>query len=495
MNILLTVPKEKSMFGDHKELPDGVWGTSGHPHLGVAYLVSYLKTKGFNVRVYDHQVENSLKRLKSLIDDFKPDIVGVTAFSYSYLFVLELIDLVRSLTKVPIVVGGPHVSATKGEVLKNSKADFAIKGEGEYTFEEFLNEYLKPNPNFDDILGLIWKKNGNIVENPSRAFIKKVDTLPFPDFEAFVLEKYLCYEDRILPIISSRGCPYECTFCSVILSHGKNFRKRSPENFVDELEYWCQRGWEKFEFDDDCYSCDMKRVIKISDEIERRQLKVQYNIFNGIRVDRVSYEMLLSLKRSGCSMVSYGLESANLTILKNIKKEIKSLDQVTDAVKWARHAGLQTSVNFIIGHQGETMQTARDSLDFARKLDADFVNFYNLVPYPGTEAYEWAKRNARFLVPEEKYLQQISYRDNQPIFETDEFTAEERKMVVKEGFKIYELKVLQFRLGKWLGYLVYLLIQFQPLGKWAKWQALRGNGLVKKIYMQLSKRSREAQGY
>ena len=255
------------------------------------------------------------------------------------------------------------------------------------------------------------------------------------------------------------------------------------------MEYWQKRGWERFDIDDDCYSCDMKRAIQISEEIIRRGLKVKYDIYNGIRVDRVSPELLQSLRRSGCSLVSYGLESANLKILKTIKKSIKSLDQVTNAVKWAKDAGLKTSVNFIIGHQGETMETARESLEFARNLEADFVNFYNLVPYPGTETYEWVKKNARMLVPDEDYLRHISYRDNEPIFETDEFTAEERRQVIKEGFQLYEQKVLKFRLGKILGALAYIPLRIAPLGKWLK-KAMNEGGVVKRSFVLLSQKSR-----
>ncbi len=478
------------MFGDDIDLPDGIGGSSGHPNMGLAALSSYLKQKGFQVQCYDHQIENSLLKLNEIIKNFKPDLIGLTSFSYSYIHAIDLVDAIKSFTDVPVVIGGPHVSATKGEVFENSKVDFAIKGEGEHTFEEFLNEIQKPEPNFAGIQGLFWRNNnGEIVENCSRPFIYDLDPFPYPDFDAFPMEKYACYQSRSLPIISSRGCPYACTFCSVILTQGRNFRKRSPEDFVDEMEYWHKRGWERFEIDDDCYSCDMKRAIKISEEIIKRGLKIKYDIYNGIRVDRVSPELLQSLRDSGCSLVSFGLESANLKILRNIKKSIKSLDQVTDAVKWAKDAGLKTSVNFIIGHQGETMETARESLEFARSLEADFVNFYNLVPYPGTETYEWVKKNARMLVPEEDYLRHISYRDNEPIFETDEFTASERRQVIKEGFQLYEQKVLKFRLGKVLGYLAYFPLRIAPLGKWLK-KAMNQQGIVRRSFILLSQKSR-----
>ncbi len=489
MNILLVAPKSKNMFGDSIDLPDGMEGSAGHPHLGLAYLSAFLKAHDHRVEVYDHQITNNRASLEKQILGFKPDLIGVTAYSYSYLYVREMIDLIKSISRAPLVVGGPHVSATQSEIVRSSPADFAVMAEGEYVLLELLEALRAGGSDFGAIEGLIWRDGDQVKTNASRPFIKDVDALPYPDFEAFPLEKYQCHQERLLPVISSRGCPYQCTFCSVKLSMGRLFRKRSPENFVGELEHWHAKGWERFEFDDDCYTVDMKRVKKISDLILERGLKIHYDIYNGIRVDRVSPELLQGLKQSGCALVSYGLEAANPQVLDNIRKQV-TLDQVRDAVTWTKEAGLQSSVNFILGHQGETLATARESIAFARSLPVDFVNFYNLVPYPGTESFNWVQQNGRFLVPEDKYLQSISYRDNEPIFETDEFSAEERRIAIKEGFKLYELKVLQFRLGKKMGYFIYLMMRFEPLAQFARTQALNGTGVIHKIYKFLSRKSR-----
>ena len=362
---------------------------------------------------------------------------------------MELIRNVKSMSTAMVVVGGPHVSATKDEILRHTDADLAIKGEGEETLHELIQAIQHSQSAFDEIDGLIWRKNDEIVENKNRAFIQDLDDLPYPDFAAFPLEKYLCYKERTLPMISSRGCPFGCTFCSVRLSMGRGFRGRTPESFVTELQHWHDQGWRRFEINDDCFSANVERAIKICQLIQEKQLKISFDLYNGIRVDRVSPELLRELKQAGCSLVAYGLESANPQVLRNIKKNV-ALAQVEEAVKWTKEAGLSCSVNFIIGHAGETYTTAKESLDFAKRLPADFVNFYNLVPYPGTEAFEWVEQHGRFLVPQEEYLTRISYRDNRPIFETPEFPVAERMKIMKEGFKLYERKLLQFRLGKTL---------------------------------------------
>lgn len=489
MKMLLVIPKTKNLFGDEPNLPDGVEGIGGHPHLGTAYLTSFLKQNQVEVSIYDDTVENSSKKLNDIINNFKPNLTGVTAFSYSYKYVLEMIDKIKTFSEKPVVVGGPHVSATKDEILKNSKADFAIKGEGEYTLLELLQKLQNAKADFETIDGLLWRNGDGLVENKDRTFIRDVDSLPYPDFEAFQLEKYAYTTQRKLPIISSRGCPYACTFCSVRLSMGRGFRARTPENFVEELKYWYDKGWTNFEINDDCYSANTKRVIEISNLILKNGLKIKYEIYNGIRVDRVTPEVLGKLRESGCTLVSYGVESGNEQILKNIRKNI-TLEQVRNAVVWANDVGLPNSVNFIVGHQGETYETAMDSIRFAETLPTKFVNFYNLVPYPGTESFEWAKKHGRFLVPLESYLRHISYRDNAPIFETSEFTAAERKIVIKEGFKLYERKILEFRLGKTLGYMAYLLMRIRPLAKFGIYLALN-NEIGNKIYIYLSKNSRQ----
>jgi radical SAM superfamily enzyme YgiQ (UPF0313 family) len=488
MKVLFCIPKSKDMYGIDPAEPDGVEGKVGHPHMGTAYLSAFLKQYGMEVQIYDHGLTNSIATLRQLIAEFQPDVVGTNGYSYSYTHMVDLIGLVRGLTSVPLVVGGPHVSATKEEILLNTRADFAVKGEGEHTLLEFLRELEFGAPDWGKVEGLLWRRDGEVVENPDRPFIKDLDSLPYPDFGGFDLAKYHCSTSRTLPIISSRGCPFGCTFCSVRLSMGRVFRARSAENFVEELAHWKTRGWERFEFDDDCFSANPKRAKRICELICKRNLDIKFDIYNGIRVDCVDPELLKALKRAGCSLVSYGLEAANAEVLKNIRKGV-NLEQVRNAVRWTKEAGLRTSVNFIIGHQGETYQKAKESLEFAKTLDVDFVNFYNLVPYPGTETYEWVKQHGRFLVPEEEYLRHISYRDNKPIFETDEFTAAERMRIIKESFALYHKTLLRFRLGRRLGYLAYLLI-CTPIGKWGIHFALE-NRIGKAVYRYISRASRQ----
>lgn len=470
------------MFGTGKAI-------SGHPHMGVAYLTALLKQRGYLVNIVDEGIEEDEGRLFEVVDEFSPDLIGVTAFSYCYHSVKEAVAKLDAYTDAPIMIGGPHVSAVRGETLQGISADFALKGEGELSFPAFLEELGKRAPDFSRIPGLIWRDGGKIVENEDSPFVQNLDILPFPDYEAFDITRYPCYAQKSLPIISSRGCPYRCSFCSVKLSMGHRFRARSPENVLTELEHWVSRGFSNFAINDDCFSFDVVRAKTICDLIVKRGLKLTYQLYNGIRADRVDQELLAKMKASGCVFISYGLESGNQEVLKAIHKGVTP-EQVRQVVEWSNQVGIRTSVNFIIGHPGETFQQATDSLRIAESLPTDFVNFYNLVPYPGTEVIEWVKKSAHFLVPADSYLEDISYRDNSPVFETKEFTKEERERILRKGFALYEKTILRFRLGKALGKLVYILTRFRPLREWGRNFALYSRA-GRKLYLALSSKSRQ----
>jgi len=270
---------------------------------------------------------------------------------------------------------------------------------------------------------------------------------------------------------------------------GRGFRSRSPGNVLAELRHWYKKGFYSFDINDDCFTLDLKRAERICDLIIKNKLRIRFQLYNGIRVDRITPQLLNKLKKAGCFFISYGCESGNQNVLNRIKKNI-TLDQVRKAIDWTNKAGIGNSVGFILGHEGETYEQAKDTLKFAESLPTNFVNFYNLVPYPGTEVYEWARKNAKFLFPPKTFLKEIGYRDNIPIFETKEFTKNQREELVEKGMILYERKILQFRLGKVLGLVIFGLMRIKVLAKIIHWFAL-SNRIGMKIYQILSARSKK----
>ena len=451
MKVLFVNPWLNAFLGNEKQKPSA-------PHLGLAYLIATLKYNGIDkVDVYDEGIENNDEILFKKIDMLRPDIIGVTTFSFGYENAVNLIEKIKKYTDVPVIIGGPHVSAVKGQALTTSVADFAMKGESELSFIKFLAE-LSNSKNFEKVGNLIWRNPfGNIVENKNEPLIENIDEIPFPDYEIFGFERYNNFTIKMFPIITSRGCPYGCNYCSARLSMGRGFRARSPENVIEEMKYWIKTyKIKKFGINDDCFNLDIKRAEKILDLIIKEGLDIKYGLYTGIRVDRVTEQLLRKMKESGCEFISYGCESGNQDIINNMGKSLK-IGDVRKAVELTNKFDIRNSVNFIIGHKGETYKTAMDSINFAKTLPTNSVNFYNLIPYPGTDLHEWVSKNAYYIIPSNDYLSKVGSSDLMPVFETTEFSKKERIKALKKGFALSRKTSMQFKFGKIIGYVAYLI--------------------------------------
>ena len=449
MNVLLVTPRLKSMFGDPQAVP-------GHPHTGMAYLSAFLKSKGVHVEVHE-EAFHADRSLRTVMRQGDFDLIGVTAFSYSLRYVYETTERIKQCTSTPVVVGGPHVSVAGASIFKEASVDFAVKHEGEYTLWELLQQITSPQPDYGAVAGVYWKNGDDIIENTDRPLISDLDSLPYPDYDAYPLELYPCGRDKekFLPLITQRGCPYQCTFCSVPVSMGRLFRPRTPESVLAEVEHWHARGVRHFQINDDVYNIDRKRTNAISDLLIERKLGITYELYNGIRANTTDRTQLTKMKASGCTLISFGLESGDEHVLRYGIKKGLTLEQLQTAVTLAGEVGITHSVNFIVGHPEETYEAALRSIEFAKQLPANYVNFYNHTPYPNTESWDWVKEHGRILQPE--FLTDVSYRNDEPIFDTPEFTRQQRKEVLRKGFQLYERKVLQYRMGRVLGSVAYYL--------------------------------------
>ena len=417
------------------------------PHNGVAALTIFLQQNKVEIKVVDERLGYSFKEILKQIQDFSPDLIGITMTSFCSKKVNMLVKWLKEHISIPILLGGAHISVMRKEALDYNDADFAIKHEGEYAILELLDA-IKSNKGFEEIRGLIWRKDGKIIENPDREPIKDIDELPFPDYDSFELDKYYAWQNKIIPILTSRGCPFRCVFCSAGVVMGSRIRMRSPANVLEEIEYWYKKGIRTFDINDEIFTCNPKRVDEICDLIIKRGLKIKFRCYNGIRVDTVTQDLLKKMRDAGCTDIAFGVETGNEQIMKNIKKGI-TLEQARKAIGWAKSLGIRVRANFIVGHPGETMETAMDTLRFANEVGADEINFNNLVPYPGTELFGWVKANGKFIIPPEKYMNDLSsYKIRDPVFETKEFSAEERRKMIKLMTLATRRKYLESRLRK-----------------------------------------------
>jgi len=316
------------------------------------------------------------------------------------------------------VVGGPHVTILKEPVLKEcSFIDYGITYEGEIS----LTELCGADTTEDKIKGLLYRNGSDVKYTGDRGFISDLDQLPWPRYEKFEMDKYV----PEITIYSSRGCPHHCIFCpNRILS--PNFRPRSAENVADELEYWYKKGYRQFNFDDDNFNMISERVYKICDEIERRHLDGLFlRCSNGIRADRVDRGMLARMRKIGFHYIAFGADAGNNRMLKIIKKG-ETIEDIENGVRNACELGYDVKLLFVVGTPQETWEDVEDKVKISQKYPIQEVHFYNIVPYPGTELYDWIGENNYFLKKPEDYLNDVSCLTRDPIFETPELPRGKR---------------------------------------------------------------------
>lgn len=394
------------------------------PHIGLGYIAQYLDEHGIEHDILDMNLGYKFRHLQKKLDTFKPDLVGMSLLTLEYKKFYTLLSMIkRNHPDVKIAVGGPHVTILKEKVMQDcSSIDYGVTFEGEDTLLELCQGDLAEN----EIKGLMSRNNGSVVYPGNRDFITNLDKFPFPRYEKFELKRYI----PEVEIYSSRGCPHQCIFCpNRLLS--PVFRVRSPRHVADEIAYWYEKGYRQFNFDDDNFNRDMDRVYQICDEIERRNLK---NLFlrcsNGIRADRVDRPLLARMKEVGFNYIAFGADAANNKMLRLVKKG-ETIEDIEQALKNAHELGYNLKLLFVVGTPGETREDVEDKVRLSMKYPLQDVHFYNIIPYPGTELYDWIVENNRFLKKPEEYLNDVTFCEINPVFDTPELSREDRLQVFK----------------------------------------------------------------
>lgn len=393
------------------------YGLPAHPHTGIGYLCQTLNDNGIETAIVDFRLGDGFEELHKRIKDFDPDLFGVTMMTYYHNLGYDIVKELKQYN-IPIVVGGPHVSTLKEQVLLECGVDFGFKMEAELALLDFCSD--KP---LESTPGLIYRKNGEILQNAPQV-IRDLNNIPFPKYAGLDLNRYT---RKRLAVITSRGCPCLCTFCPIATVMGRQYRFRSAENVFLELEYWHKKGYRDFDFQDDNFTVDKTRVYAICDLIEKNGFNDLFmQCGNGIRADLATKELLERMKGIGFRSIAFGVESANPAVLKMVKKG-ETIEEIDNAVRIASEVGLDISLFYIVGLPGETKETLKDSINFALKYPVTTATFYNLIPFPGTELFEWVKNNNYFLIQPKDYLNTVAHMEFTPVFETPDFSAKERK--------------------------------------------------------------------
>ena len=423
MKILLVSPPSASAVKE-------VLGVSSPP-LGLAYIASLLESEGEDVRIIDSITENyTLEKIDKEMEKWGPDIVGVTSVTPTFYDAIKVAKIAKMHGAIT-VLGGAHVTFMARETLeKYPFVDFVVRGEGEYTMLQLVH-CIEKGEEPHKILGLSYRSRSGIVkENPPRPPIMNLDELPPPAYHLLPMDKYRFQGLKYATMITSRGCPFRCVFCASSRICGKKWRGLSPERVVDEMEYLINEyGVRDIEFLDDTFTFDKKRALQICDLIAKRGLDVRW--ICSSRVDIFDKELAQALKKSGCEIVYFGVESGSQRVLNAMKKGI-TLKQAIRAVKNAKEAGLKNVASFILGMPDETIDEANMTINFAIKLNPDYAQFTICTPFPGTELYEYAVRNNLLLTRDWS-----KYNTLTPVMKTKIGVRTLKKLLSKAYLKFY----------------------------------------------------------
>ncbi|MCX8204296.1 MAG: B12-binding domain-containing radical SAM protein [Candidatus Nezhaarchaeota archaeon] len=409
------------------------------PHVGLAYLTAVLEQRGFKVWVIDaHPFSDEWQALLSIVLRIvRPDVVGITSTTSTIYQAYRAARLAKQIRPESFVVmGGPHVTFLDKETLSEcNEVDIVVRGEGEQTFIELL-ERLEAGRPLNGTLGLTYREtDGSVRREPDRPLIENLDSLPFPSYRQLPLDLYRSFGTKppSLPVVTSRGCPFRCSFCiSWKLNRGK-WRTRDPSRVVDELEHHIYTyKISDFSFVDDIFTLSRKRVKEICREIRRRKLKVTWGC--SARVDSVDPLLLLEMKKAGCHTIYFGVESKSSRTLKEMGKGL-TVEKIVEAFKLCRRLGINTIASVMLFWPTETRRDVEETVKFVKQLESDIAQFCITTPFPGTFLYEELKRS-RLLVEEDW----SKYDIVTPVFETKEFNRKYMLLKWKQAYITFYLR-------------------------------------------------------
>jgi len=433
---MLVLPPSKSAI-------KSTLGVTGPP-LGLGYLASALENNGHEVRVIDSLAMGyDLADVKRAVKKFNPELVGITATTpaiYDAYCIARVAKEVNPDCKT--VLGGSHATFMARETLEECpQVDVVVKGEGEQTIVE-----LASGKTLKEIKGIAFRKKDKTRENEKRGFVKNLDEIHFPAYHLLPMNKYEMRDIKFAAMVTSRGCPFQCVFCSSSKLCGKIWRGRSPENVLEEIKLLREKyGVREIEFLDDTFTLNKERTKALCALIRKEKVDITWSCSS--RVDTINEELARELKEAGCHSIYLGVESGSQRSLNFLKKGIH-LKQTKKAVKVLKKLSLNTVSTFIIGIPGETIKAIEKTINFAKKLTPTLAQFTILTPYPGTEIYEFARRNSLLLTGDWS-----KYTTLDPVMKLPRLTAQKLKGLLRKAYMNFYCRPTQIlRIFKWGGF-------------------------------------------
>jgi anaerobic magnesium-protoporphyrin IX monomethyl ester cyclase len=459
MKVLLVNPPQT--FYPGSEQP------AGNIPLGLMYIAAVLGKAGYKSEILDafmvdyfvkkkgeaFSVGMPFEQIKQEIVNRKPDIVGIAGpFSSQIENSVKISELAKQVDpSILTVVGGPHVTTVPKEFLEEAKnVDIAVMGEGEYAMLD-IAKFFEGKKELRQILGVAYRQNGKVMVNSPRPFIRNLDNLPYPAYDLVDMNRYLTnkkigyrsFRNRAISMVTSRGCPFNCCFCSVHLHMGKEFRAHSAVYVLKHIDYVVEKfNVENIFFEDDNLTFDLSRFEAICDGLIEKKTKIGWETPNGVRADCLNLNLLQKMKKSGAQSVFFGVESGDQQVLNNVICKSLDLDRVVEVAKICKDIKLKTGAFYIIGFPGETKENMQRTVDFALKLKRDFdvgMHLFIATPSYGTRLYEdcIAKGYIRGDLSWNSFAEARQPK-GMPLISTEDFSPQEVKEIAAKAMEAYK---------------------------------------------------------
>lgn len=464
----------KERYGKHL----GKVGPTTEP-LGLAYLAAAIKKSNkHNVEIIDAEaLQYTNEKLIEYLKVSKPTIIGISSLTPNYIKAKEIINIIKSnIENIKIIMGGPHITIFPKETLEeNENIDYGVLGEGEITLLELL-DCIENKRDISKVKGIVYRKDQKIHITKPRPYIKNIDEVPIPARDLLDMKRYRPAPTyyRKLPsyiTLTSRGCPYRCSYCSKIF--GSIYRFHSIERVLEEIEELIIRYKTKeIIFRDDTFTINKKFVTELCNKIINKGINKKIKWTCMTRVNLVDEKLLKLMKKAGCWSIHYGIESGSQRLLNLIQKDI-TIKEIKNAVKWTKKAGIEVKAFFMIGLPTETREETLQTIEFMKELNVDWVQVTITVPYPGTELFEIAKK--------EETLKSTNWED----YQTWAGWSNKELVYTPKGRDAKELKELQRKAMREF-YLRprFIMKQFKNLNSWNNIKIyLQGSyALIKSIF-------------
>lgn len=406
------------------------------PRLGCFILGTLMKQRGWEVEIFVEE---------SQIIDYEiiktADLVGISTITSTAPRAYAIADKIKAMG-IPVIMGGPHVTFLTEEALEH--ADFVIRGEGEHALVSFIDAW-ENGKDFYNVPNLSFKLNGSVIHNPMQPFVEELDELPFPDFSLFKGKPQTVAGRTIVPVQTSRGCPFDCSFCSVTGMFGKKYRYRSTENIIQELKQYNQRNNYIFIYDDN-FTANRKRAKELLHRMIEDKFRFKWS--TQVRVDVArDLELVGLMKKAGCHTLFIGFESVNPKSLKAMKKQ-QTVQDMLNATRVLRRHRIHVHGMFVYGFDDDDWQTVKETVKFAKKAQLTSTQFLILTPLPGSEFYNKMAAENRI-----KFHDWNLYDAHHVVFQPERFSLLDlQKAQIFSHKKFYSLieTVKKFFEGKWV---------------------------------------------